>query len=127
MEERTNGILQILPTICLTCAPHLIDILRHWPHFLFAFARHRSRLHTMSCQSALHVLFMPAVPAPDGALDNCSADSKLIPIRTQAEHTQPRAHRCARDLSQSEKDRKLWRNDEAWARDLSSEAGIDRH
>ena len=70
---------------------------------------------------------MPVVPAPDGALDNCSANYKLSTIRPQTEHTQPRGHRGAREVGQSEKDRKLWRNGEAWARDLSSEAGIDRH
>ena len=112
--------------LTVTCAPHLIGFLLHWLHFLFTFKRHRTRLHSMSCQSALHVLFVPAVPAPDGALDNCSADFKLIPIRTHTKHPTASASLCPRRELVGE-DRKLYRNDEAWARDLSSEAGSDRH
>ena len=66
----TNGNLQILRTICLTCVPHLIDFLFD---FLFFFTRHRSRLHSMSFKHALHVLFVPSAPMPNNALDDCGA------------------------------------------------------
>ena len=69
-EVGTNGNLQILRTICRTCVPHLIDFLFH---FLFFFTRHRSRLHSMSCKYALHVLFVPSAPTPNNALDDCGA------------------------------------------------------
>ena len=126
-HHSTNGIRQILRTVCSMCAPHLIDFLLHQLHFLFSVTRHCSQLRSMSCQCALRVPFVPTVPAHDGALDDCRAHSKPIPTRPQTEDSQPRAHRCAREVSQLERDCKHWRNGEAWVRDLSCGAGTDRH
>ncbi|KAI9457300.1 dynein light intermediate chain-domain-containing protein [Russula earlei] len=63
-EERTDGVMQILRTVCLkygaalfytTPGPTTLNILR---------------------QYTLHVLFVPPAPAPDGALDGVAAPAR---------------------------------------------------
>lgn len=63
-EERTDGIMQILRTVCLkygaglfytTPQPTILNVLR---------------------QYALHTLFVPPAPAPDGALDGAAAPAR---------------------------------------------------
>ncbi|KAN0140374.1 Dynein light intermediate chain (DLIC) domain containing protein [Lactarius tabidus] len=119
-EERTDGIMQILRTICLkygaslfytTPQPTILNVLR---------------------QYALHTLFVPSAPSPDGTLDSTAA-----PVRNPF----PFVHKpntLDRDrivvpagwdswgkivVLRDGFDAKAW--GEAWERDLSSDAGID--
>ena len=58
-------------------------------------------------QYALHVLFVPPAPSPDGAFDSTAAPVRNpFPfIRQQAEYSRPRPHRRASRLGQLGKDR----------------------
>lgn len=119
-EERTDGIMQILRTICLKYGASL-----------FYTTPQPTTLNVLR-QYALHVLFVPPAPSPDGALDGTTA-----PMRNPF----PFAHKpntLDRDrivvpagwdswgkiaVLRDGFDAKAW--GEAWEHDLSSDAGID--
>ncbi|KAH9036025.1 dynein light intermediate chain-domain-containing protein [Lactarius deliciosus] len=119
-EERTDGIMQILRTICLKYGASL-----------FYTTPQPTTLNVLR-QYALHVLFVPPAPSPDGALDSTAA-----PVRNPF----PFAHKpntLDRDrivvpagwdswgkiaVLRDGFDAKAW--GEAWEHDLSSDAGIE--
>ena len=140
-EERTDGIMQILRTICLKCA---FALLHELPHFLILMVRRiadgASLFYTtpqpttlnVLRQYALHVLFVPPAPAPDGALDSTAA-----PIRNPFPFVN-KPNTLDRDrivvpagwdswgkiaVLRDGFDAKAW--GEAWERNLSSYSGID--
>ncbi|KAF8261673.1 dynein 1 light intermediate chain [Lactarius quietus] len=119
-EERTDGIMQILRAICLKYGASL-----------FYTTPQPTTLNVLR-QYALHVLFVPPAPTPDGAIDGTAA-----PVRNPF----PFSHKpntLDRDrivvpagwdswgkiaVLRDGFDAKAW--GEAWERDLSSDAGVD--
>jgi hypothetical protein len=134
-EERTDGIMQILRTICLKCACH--SFIRF--SFSWRGRRRKPLLHDTAANDtqrtapirAAYPICTPA-PSPDGALDSTAA-----PVRNPF----PFVHKpntLDRDrivvpagwdswgkivVLRDGFDAKAW--GEAWERDLSSDAGID--
>ena len=82
MEGAYDGIMQILHTICLKDAfallhlPHLFLILMEWRVVdgasLFYATPQPTTLNVLR-QYALHVLFVPPAPSPDGGLESSAA------------------------------------------------------
>ncbi|KAH8984242.1 dynein light intermediate chain-domain-containing protein [Lactarius akahatsu] len=119
-EERTDGIMQILRTICLKYGASL-----------FYTTPQPTTLNVLR-QYALHVLFVPPAPSPDGALDSTAA-----PVRNPFPFAL-KPNTLDRDrivvpagwdswgkiaVLRDGFDAKAW--GEAWEHDLSSDAGID--
>jgi dynein light intermediate chain 1, cytosolic len=82
-EERTDTMMQILRTVCLKCKSP--DYRRHPFHLsfcpvtdgagLFYTTPQPATLNVLR-QYALHTLFIPPAPAPDGALDGAAAPAR---------------------------------------------------
>jgi len=80
-EERTDGIMQILRTVCLKCTPRSIHLFS-FPLIsstdgagLFYSTPQPTTLNVLR-QYALHALFVPPAPAPDGTLDGAAAPAR---------------------------------------------------
>ena len=112
-EERTDGIMQILRTICLKCACHFF--------IRFSFSWRGRRRKPLLHDSAADDTQRPApihAPCPictpsafprRRARQHCGTSAQPIPVRPQTEYPRPRPHRRASRLGQLGQDRRVAR------------------
>jgi len=119
-EERTDGIMQILRTVCLK-----------YGAALFYTTPQPTTLNTLR-QYALHALFVPPAPAPDGALDGVAAPARNLFPFLHKPNTLDRDRIVVPAgwdswgkiaVLRDGFDAKAW--GEAWEYDLSSESGAE--
>ncbi|KAH9983550.1 DLIC-domain-containing protein [Russula compacta] len=119
-EERTDGIMQILRAVCLK-----------YGAALFYTTPQPTTLNVLR-QYALHTLFVPPAPAPDGALDGVAAPARNPFPFLQKPNTLDRDRIVVPAgwdswgkiaVLRDGFDAKAW--GEAWEHDLLSEPGVD--